>query len=150
MRAQKPQGSVVFNKARGTWNFLWVGAGKRRSRKLGTLAELPTRPDALRKAENVRRELRLLAERTIITVNQLVQQYRVERSCRIRHDRHTYRTWLDSVGTPVGVQQKLMRHADIRTTMNIYGDVVTPDMREAHVKIVGLALNGLQADCKPS
>lgn len=50
--------------------------------------------------------------------------------------------WLDSVGTPVGVQQRLMRHSDIRTTMNIYGDAVTPDMREAHDKIVGLALNG--------
>ena len=56
--------------------------------------------------------------------------------------RHTYRTWLDSVGTPVGVQQRLMRHADIRTTMNLYGDAVTLDMREAHNKIVGLALNG--------
>lgn len=64
--------------------------------------------------------------------------------------RHTYRTWLDSVGTPVGVQQKLMRHADIRTTMNIYGDAVTADMAEAHGKIVGLALNRLQTDCKPS
>jgi integrase len=61
--------------------------------------------------------------------------------------RHTYRTWLDSVGTPVGVQQRLMRHSDIRTTMNIYGDAVTPDMAEAHGKIVGLALNGLQKDC---
>ena len=28
------------------------------------------------------------------------------------------RMFLDSVGTPVGVQQKLMRHADIRTTLN--------------------------------
>jgi integrase len=64
--------------------------------------------------------------------------------------RHTYRTWLDSVGTPVGVQQRLMRHADIRTTMNIYGDVVTPDMRAAHRKIVGLALNGSQTDRSPS
>jgi len=36
--------------------------------------------------------------------------------------RHTCRSWLDSVGTPVGVQQKLMRHTDIRTTMR-YGDV---------------------------
>ena len=45
--------------------------------------------------------------------------------------RHTYRTWLDSVGTPVGVQQKLMRHSDIRTTMNIYGDAVTDDLRTA-------------------
>jgi integrase len=48
--------------------------------------------------------------------------------------RHTFRTWLDSVGTPVGVQQRLMRHADIRTTMNISGDVATPDMRKAHGK----------------
>ncbi len=42
--------------------------------------------------------------------------------------------------------QKLMRHADIRTTMNIYGDAVTDDMRSAHEKIVRLALsrpNGL-------
>ncbi len=39
--------------------------------------------------------------------------------------RHMYRSWLDAVGTPVAVQQKLMRHADIRTTMNIYGDIVT-------------------------
>jgi integrase len=54
--------------------------------------------------------------------------------------RHTHRTWLDSVGTPVGVQQKLMRHADIRTTMNIYGDAVTDDMRSAHEKVVRLAI----------
>lgn len=57
--------------------------------------------------------------------------------------RHTFRTWLDSVGTPVGVQQRLMRHADIRTTMNIYGDAVTQDMTDAHGKVVGLALNGM-------
>jgi len=55
--------------------------------------------------------------------------------------RHTYRSWLDSVGTPVGVQQKLMRHTDIRTTMR-YGDAFNSDMAEAHGKIVGLALNG--------
>lgn len=55
--------------------------------------------------------------------------------------RHTYRSWLDSVGTPVGVQQRLMRHADIRTTMNIYGDAVTDDMTKAHGKIVRLALS---------
>jgi integrase len=34
--------------------------------------------------------------------------------------RHTHRSWLDAVGTPNAVQQKLMRHADIRTTMNTY------------------------------
>jgi integrase len=56
--------------------------------------------------------------------------------------RHTYRSWLDSVGTPLGVQQRLMRHTDIRTTMNVYGEAATEDMSEAHGKIVGLAFNG--------
>jgi hypothetical protein len=30
-------------------------------------------------------------------------------------------------------------------TMNIYGAAATPDMREAHRNIVGLALNGTEA-----
>ena len=55
--------------------------------------------------------------------------------------RHTYRSWLDAVGTGIAVQQKLMRHADIRTTMNVYGDVVTSEMAEAHSKVAGLALS---------
>jgi integrase len=33
--------------------------------------------------------------------------------------RHSYRTWLDAAGTGIAVQQKLMRHSDIRTTMNV-------------------------------
>jgi integrase len=63
--------------------------------------------------------------------------------------RHTYRSWLDSVGTPIGVQQKLMRHADVRTTMQ-YGEAFTDDMAEAHGKVVHLALNGAQAERKAS
>ncbi|MGA6985098.1 MAG: site-specific integrase [Terriglobales bacterium] len=58
--------------------------------------------------------------------------------------RHTYRSWLDAVGTPIAVQQKLMRHADIRTTMNTYGDVVTDEMSRAASKVAGLALNRAQ------
>jgi len=54
--------------------------------------------------------------------------------------RHSYRSWLDAVGTPIAVQQKLMRHTDIRTTMNLYGDVVTDEMAQAHSKVVGMAL----------
>lgn len=34
----------------------------------------------------------------------------------------------------------LMRHADIRTTMNIYGSVVTDEMEVASAKVAGLAL----------
>jgi integrase len=54
--------------------------------------------------------------------------------------RHTYRSWLDAVGTALTVQQKLMRHSDIQTTLNVYGDVVTGEMKEASSKVAGLAL----------
>jgi integrase len=52
--------------------------------------------------------------------------------------------WIDAIGTPVGVQQKLMRHSDIRTTMNIYGDAASADMQKAHSKIVQLAMRSEQ------
>jgi len=38
-----------------------------------------------------------------------------------------------------------MRHGDIRTTLNIYGDVVTDEMVKAQCKVAGLALNSRQA-----
>ncbi len=62
--------------------------------------------------------------------------------------RHTYRSWLDAVKTPIAVQQKMMRHSDIRTTMNVYGDVVTDEMSTAGVKVSELAFNrkGAQAE----
>lgn len=62
--------------------------------------------------------------------------------------RHTHRSWLDAVGTPIAVQQKMMRHTDIRTTMNIYGDVVTDEMTIAGAKVAQLAFqgNGAQAE----
>jgi integrase len=65
--------------------------------------------------------------------------------------RHTYRSWLDAAKTPLSVQQELMRHTDIRTTMNIYGDVVTDEMSTASVKVVELAFHpsGAQAELLP-
>jgi len=62
--------------------------------------------------------------------------------------RHTHRSWLDAVGTSIAVQQKMMRHASIRTTMDVYGDVVTDEMTTAGSKIAQLAFppNGAQAE----
>jgi integrase len=31
--------------------------------------------------------------------------------------RHTYRSWMDNNGTPLGIQKDLMRHTDIKMTM---------------------------------
>ena len=94
MRAQKTKGSVVFNNARATWNFLWVENGHRRSRKLGTIAELPTRTDALRKADVVRRDLGLVARRSVPSVSELVEQYRTEKMPVRYSTRRPYEVWL--------------------------------------------------------
>ena len=40
--------------------------------------------------------------------------------------RHSYRAWLDELGTPISVQQ---RHGDIRVTMNGYGNPVNDALK---------------------
>ncbi len=54
--------------------------------------------------------------------------------------RHTYRSWLDDTGAPMGVQQKLMRHAQISTTMNVYGNALMEAKREANAAVVSKLL----------
>ncbi len=54
--------------------------------------------------------------------------------------RHTYRSWLDETGAPMKVQQELMRHASIQTTMNIYGAAMSDTKRKANSEVVKLAL----------
>jgi integrase len=54
--------------------------------------------------------------------------------------RHTCRTLLDDLGTPIGVQQKLMRHSDVRTTMNHYGTAYEKTKRRANELVAGRLL----------
>jgi integrase len=55
--------------------------------------------------------------------------------------RHSYRTMIDDLGTPVGVQQKLMRHADIRTTMNVYGSAFEETKRRVNARVAEMVLS---------
>jgi len=50
--------------------------------------------------------------------------------------RHTYRSWLDDTGAPVGVQQKLMRHSQVSTTMNVYGNALMEAKPDANTAVV--------------
>ena len=59
--------------------------------------------------------------------------------------RHTYRSWLDETGAPMKVQQELMRHASIQTTMNVYGRAMSSSKREANGKVVEMVLKPLEA-----
>ena len=53
--------------------------------------------------------------------------------------RHSYRAWLDELGTPITVQQRAMRHGDIRVTMS-YGDTVGNELRAATAKVAARAI----------
>jgi hypothetical protein len=48
----------------------------------------------------------------------------------------------------MAVQQKMMRHSDIRTTFNTYEDVVTDEMTTGGINLAQLAFrhNGAQAE----
>ena len=54
--------------------------------------------------------------------------------------RHTYSTMLRSAGTDIKVQQALLRHANIQTTMNIYTQAVSDQKRAANSKVVEMVL----------
>jgi len=53
--------------------------------------------------------------------------------------RHSYRSMLDACGAPIGVQQKLMRHAQVTTTMK-YGNAYMTEKRKAHGAVVQMVL----------
>jgi len=59
--------------------------------------------------------------------------------------RHTYRTWLNATGTPIGTQQKLMRHSTITMTMDTYGTVFDEEMSAASGRVARLAFQGDRA-----
>ena len=47
---------------------------------------------------------------------------------------------LRQLGVDVKVQQELLRHADIRTTINIYTQAVSEQKRTAHSRVVRMVL----------
>jgi integrase len=54
--------------------------------------------------------------------------------------RHSCSSLLRANGTDIKVQQELLRHADVRTTMNIYTQAPSDQKREAHSNVVQMVL----------
>jgi integrase len=55
--------------------------------------------------------------------------------------RHSYSTMLRGAGTDIKVQQELLRHATIQSTMNIYTQAVSEQKRSANSVVVGILFN---------
>jgi len=52
--------------------------------------------------------------------------------------RHTYSTLLHALGTTPAVQKELLRHANIRTTLNVYTQAVSAEKRSAASRVARL------------
>ena len=104
--ARVNQGSIVFNRRFGTWNFLWCERGRRRSKMIGTARELPTKASAWQAAAPLRRRLEETIEQIAtndepaLTVRSLVGHYRAERMPRRAMTRQGYNTWLNQYIIP--------------------------------------------------
>jgi integrase len=55
--------------------------------------------------------------------------------------RHTYSTLLQANENDVKVVQKLMRHANVTTTMNVYTQAITAKKRKAQSRVVDVLMN---------
>jgi integrase len=56
--------------------------------------------------------------------------------------RRTFATLLHGLGEPIRVQMELLRHADSRTTLNVYAQAISDDKRAAADKMASLFLKG--------
>src|SRR6266849_2166994 len=91
MRERHKTGSLVFDKARGTWRFLqWVD-GKRKSQTIGTKQEFPTKAAAWKAVK----PLTQVSTSAAPTVTTLVEQYRTEKMPKRKMTRQGYNTWLN-------------------------------------------------------
>src|SRR5260370_37138281 len=57
-----------------------------------------------------------------------------------RNSRHTYSTMLRAAGVDIKVQQELLRHATIQSTLNVYTQAISEQKRTANTQLVEMVL----------
>lgn len=98
--ARHKTGSVVFDRRRKTWNFLWWENGKRHSRLIGTVREFLTKSSAWNAAQsfsptNGGNPTEVPSKRgEILTVKSLAERYERERLPSRYSTARMYRNWL--------------------------------------------------------
>jgi integrase len=93
-RAQRhTTGSVRYDKRRKTWNYLWYEGPTRRSKRIGTKQEYPTKAAAWKAVENTESE-QLKATEDGETVRSVVAQYEAERMPSRQSTARVYRSFL--------------------------------------------------------
>jgi hypothetical protein len=91
-RARAKQGSVVLDKRIKAWNFFWWADGRRHSKVIGSLRDLPTKAAAWKAAKPLRDALESKPQHNIgvPTVASLIEQYKAEKMPDRKDTRRTY------------------------------------------------------------
>lgn len=97
-RARVKTGSIVLDKRIKTWNFFFWENGKRRSKKIGTVSQFPTKSAAWRAAKTLRDavEIQVTINNAAPTVTTLVEQYREEKMPQRLSTRRGYNAWFNN------------------------------------------------------
>jgi integrase len=64
--------------------------------------------------------------------------------------RHSYSTMLRAAGADIKVQQELLRHSTIQSTMNIYTQAVSEQKRAANSMVVEVLLSKIAGENHPA
>lgn len=93
-RARYQQGSVVQDRRRKVWNYLFCENGVRRTRKIGSLRDYPTKAAAWRAAEKFKQAKPTAPSHTSPLVKTLIEQFRNEKMPTRIDTRRSYNVWL--------------------------------------------------------
>ena len=79
-RSRYQQGTVFFDRRRGIWYFKWYEGGTRRTKRLGTIKEIPTKTEAEFEADQHRPKPRTAAvEKSSTSFEAAARRYMAER-----------------------------------------------------------------------
>jgi integrase len=87
-------GSVRYDKRRGTWNYLWYDGPTRRSRRLGTKQELPTKAAAWKEVNRLDVGRRKTPNGD--TVRSVIARYEAERMPSRHSTARVYRSFINN------------------------------------------------------
>src|ERR1043166_6520259 len=95
MRAQRRTvGCVRYDKRRGTWNYLFYDQGKRRSKRIGTKKDYPTKAAAWNAVKPLQDALEIVNGTAVPTVQDVASRYETEKMPTRANSRRNSRSWL--------------------------------------------------------
>jgi hypothetical protein len=97
MRVQRhTSGSVRYDKRRRTWNYLWYDGTIRRSKRIGTKQEFPTKASAWKEVDRLDIQPKAQSGTTGDTVRSVIARYEAERMPSRHTTARVYRSFLNN------------------------------------------------------